>query len=37
MRKCKTLRTACTSNRETIEVDGEEVDDVEELHTWELF
>ena len=27
----KTLRTVCASNREKIVVDGEEVDDVEEL------
>ena len=30
-RKCKTLRTECASSREKIVVDGEEVDDVEEL------
>ena len=33
-RKCKTLRTESSSSREKIVVDGEEVDDVEELHTW---
>ena len=30
-RKCKTLRTECSSSREKIVVDGEEVDDVEEF------
>ena len=30
-KKCKTLRTECDSRRENIVVDGEEVDDVEEL------
>ena len=30
-RKCKTLRTECASSREKIVVDGQEVDDVEEL------
>ena len=30
-KKCKTLRTECDSRRENIVVNGEEVDDVEEL------
>ena len=30
-KKCKTLRTECDSRRENIVVDGEELDDVEEL------
>ena len=29
--KCETLRTECDSRRENIVVDGEELDDVEEL------
>ena len=31
VRKCKTLRTECASNRESIVVNGEEVEDVEEF------
>ena len=30
-KKCKTLRTECDSRRENIVVDGEDLDDVEEL------